>query len=52
MAWTWCVLKNAIIPNYTIVGARSVIKKAFDEEYTAIAGNPAKAVKRGVYFER
>lgn len=40
--------KNTILPDFTIVGAHSVVTKKFDEPYTIIAGNPAKIIKRGV----
>lgn len=40
--------KNAKLADFTIVGAYSVITKGFDESYIAIAGNPAKIIKRGV----
>ena len=46
------ILKNTSLPNNTIVGIASVVNKKFEEECTAIAGNPAKIVKRNVYFER
>jgi acetyltransferase-like isoleucine patch superfamily enzyme len=42
------ILKKAKIPGNTIVGAKSVVTKAFDEEYTLLAGMPASIVKRGV----
>lgn len=45
------ILKNTIIPNNTIVGAKSVVTKTFDEEYTIIAGNPAKLVKKNTTWK-
>lgn len=45
------ITKNAKIPNNTIVGVASVVAKSFDEEYTCIAGNPAKVVKQNVTWE-
>lgn len=42
------ILKNAQIPTNTIVGGGSVVTKKFDEEYTVIAGNPAKVIKHDV----
>ncbi|MEE1111221.1 MAG: acyltransferase [Alphaproteobacteria bacterium] len=42
------ILKNAQIPSNTIVGGGSVVAKKFDEEYTVIAGNPAKVIKHDV----
>ena len=46
------LLKNAKIPNNTIVGAESVVTKKFTETYTVIGGNPAKIVKKNVYWDR
>ncbi len=46
------VLKNADIPDYTIVGACSVVTKPFTEQYTALGGNPAKVIKTNVMFGR
>lgn len=43
-----CILKNVCLPNNTIVGNKAVVTKSFTEEYTAIAGNPAKTVKTNV----
>lgn len=45
------ILKNAYIPNNTIVGAASVVSHKFTEEYTAIAGNPACVVKQNVSWK-
>lgn len=46
------LLKNANIPDYTIVGAESVVTKQFKDNYTVIAGNPANIVKRNVCWDR
>jgi acetyltransferase-like isoleucine patch superfamily enzyme len=49
--WICCnvtVLKGVIIPNGCVVGSNSVVKSAFSEENTLIAGNPARIVKRGI----
>lgn len=46
------LLKNANIPNNTIVGAESVVTKKFTETHTVIGGNPAKVVKKNVYWDR
>lgn len=40
--------KNTVLPDYTIVGAHSVVTKPFTESYTVIAGVPARVVKKGV----
>lgn len=45
------ILKNVKTPNNTIIGFGSVITKSFEEEYTAIAGNPAKIVTRNVNWD-
>lgn len=39
--------QNAIIPANTVVGLQSVVTKSFREEFTALAGNPAKVIKKG-----
>lgn len=44
------IAKAVTIPSDTIVGARSVVTKRFDEQNTVIAGNPARVVKRGVQW--
>ena len=40
--------KSTKLPDYTIVGAHSVVSREFVEPYTVIAGNPAKVVKNNV----
>lgn len=42
------ITKNAQIPNNTVVGGGAVVSKKFEQEYTVIAGNPAKCVKTGI----
>lgn len=44
--------KNAVIPNNTIVGMGAVVSGKFEQEYTCIAGNPAKVVKHNVDWDR
>lgn len=46
------LLKNAKIPNNTIVGAETVVTKKFSEEWTVLGGNPARVVKREVTWRR
>jgi len=46
------ISKNAIIPPNSIIGMASVVSSQFTEEYTCIAGNPAKVVKKGVIWTR
>lgn len=43
--------KNARVPANTIIAAGSIVTKAFEEEYTILAGVPAKVIKRGVMRE-
>ena len=42
------ILKNAAIPNDSIVGTQAVVTKRFSEPNSVIAGNPAKTVKRNI----
>ena len=44
--------KNTNLPNDVIVGARSVVTKAFEDSNVVIAGNPARIIKRNVQWER
>lgn len=44
--------KNARVPNHTVVGARAVVTKPFTEEYTVLAGFPAKIIKTNVRWDR
>lgn len=46
------LLKQAQIPKNSIVGASAVVSKTFKEEYTVIAGNPARTVKKDVDWHR
>ncbi len=55
--YVWCgrgafITKNAQIPSYSIIGARAVVTKAFTEGHTALGGNPAKIIKRGLTWHR
>lgn len=43
--------KNARIPANSIIAAAAVVTKAFTEEYTIIAGFPAKVIKKQVMRE-
>lgn len=42
------ILKNSEIGNDCIVGWGAIVSGKFNEEHCAIAGNPAKIVKRGI----
>lgn len=44
------ILKGAIVPNGCIVGFKSLITKPFTEENSIIAGNPAKIIKRDIFW--
>ena len=46
------ILKNAGIPDGSIVGTSAVVTKKFDEENIIIAGNPATIRKRNIFWER
>lgn len=46
------ITKNARVPNNTIIGTGAVVTKAFTEEYTALAGNPARVVRSGLAWDR
>ena len=46
------ICKNVKIPNNCIIGAGSVVTKSFSEENCAIAGNPAKIIKKNINWNR
>lgn len=50
------VLSGAILPDYSVLGANSLLNKQYDERYCLYAGNPARLVKRlsqeAKYFTR
>lgn len=46
------ILKNARIPSNSVIGAYSLVNKAFEEENVVIAGNPARIVKSNVNWDR
>ena len=46
------ILKNTEIPSNCVVGSRSLVTKKFTEEYTAIAGSPAKVIKHNINWDR
>lgn len=46
------LLKNAKIPDNSIVANSSVVTKAFEEENIVMAGNPARVVKRGINWNQ
>ena len=47
------ILKDSVIPDNTVVGARSLISnKVFAEKNTVLAGTPARVVRRDVNWDR
>lgn len=46
------VSKGSRIPDNTIVGACAFVSGCFDEQGTAIAGVPARVIKRGITWSR
>ena len=46
------ILKNTEIPSNCVVGSRALVTKKFTEEYTAIAGSPAKVIKHNINWDR
>ena len=44
--------KRTTLPNGCVIGAMSVVTKRFTDEDVAIAGNPAKIIKRNIYWAR
>lgn len=44
------ILKGAVLPSGTIVGARSVVTRQFDKENCIIVGNPAKKVRDNIQW--
>lgn len=45
------ILKNTTIGDDCIVGMRSVVSGKFLEQHTALAGNPARVVKKGITWD-
>jgi acetyltransferase-like isoleucine patch superfamily enzyme len=46
------IIRGAKLPDNTIVGMGALVNKAFEEEYTVLAGTPAKIIKRGRRWDR
>lgn len=40
------ILPNCCLPNFSVLGAGSVLNKKYSEEYCLYAGNPARSVKK------
>lgn len=43
-------LNKAIIPSNCVIGMRSIVNRAFDEEYCIIAGTPAEIKKHNIMW--
>ncbi|MGS0742816.1 acyltransferase [Glaciimonas sp. GG7] len=50
------ILSNSCLPNFSVLGAGSVLNKKYSEEYQLYAGNPARPIKKlkqdAAYFNR
>lgn len=46
------ILKNADIPDDSVIGAASVVTSKFDKSNVVIAGNPAKVIKENIDWDR
>ncbi len=46
------ILKGSQIPSNSVIGACSLVNKAFNENGVVIAGNPAKIIKRNIRWSR
>ena len=47
-----CIMQGVKLPNNTVVGYRAVVTKSFDEQFTAIAGVPARVVRKNITWSR
>ena len=46
------IIKGSQVPNGTIIATQAVVTGKFEEENSAIAGNPARVVKKGIGWDR
>ena len=46
------IIRGAKLPDNTIVGIGAIVNKPFEEEYTILAGTPAKIIKRGRKWDK
>ena len=46
------LLKNSSIPSGSVIGAKSLVTKAFNDECSILAGNPAKIVRSNILWIR
>lgn len=42
------VMKESVIPNYSIVAGKSLVNRPLDNDYSLYAGTPAKLIKTGI----
>jgi acetyltransferase-like isoleucine patch superfamily enzyme len=47
-----CIMQGVTISNNNIIGIRSLVTKSFSDEYTSIAGVPAKIISTNVDWNR
>lgn len=46
------IMKNTVVPDCCVVGARSMLMSKYDTTYSLVAGSPAKIVRRGCWLDR
>ncbi|MBQ8668401.1 acyltransferase, partial [bacterium] len=46
------ILKGAVIPKGSVVGAMSMVNKKFEEENILIAGTPAEKIRSDIEWRR
>lgn len=51
VGWHASIWKNVCIADDCIIGAYAVVTKSFSEPHCAIAGNPARVVRRNITWE-
>ena len=44
------ILKGSVIPDFCVVGAGSVVTRAFEQEHAVICGNPARVVRERIVW--
>lgn len=46
------MLKGSVLPQYSVLGAKSLLTKEFITPFTIYAGNPAQAKKKGFFLDK
>ena len=46
------MLKGSILPQYSVLGAKSLLTKEFITPFSIYAGNPAQAKKKGFFLDK